>query len=663
MRLRSLFYLLMTGLATLVAIAWLVVVKGTYDKFTSALQARASLAALSDSLILAQKLASERNDHATLLMSQLAIDEQESARLLAQRSDSIHALEQTRQSILRAPYLGFEDELRQLDDIRSALQRLHEGVQVQLATSPDHRDRGAIGGYMMRMVQLSTTVGQLSGRIDQAVTRADPVIGQISSIARLCSMVRDIADQRAIAALAFIDPRLNWEGDARRIGELGGRVEQMWDRVRQLIALTSDSVELRPAAEAVEVDYFVPAGNAYAELISNHGSRQTPTETVDGRRWPAPAVQSLINMRDRAVSLAEWRVSRELHSAQWTLATASAGAAVALLLGFLGAFVFARRVLYPILDLTGVITRLAKNERHLLVPAIQRNDEIGQMARAIETLRLSAIASDEREALDTAERDTRERELRIAKGQAEAANRAKSVFLANMSHELRTPLNAIIGFSDIMRSQLFGSLSSKYRDYAQDIFSSGSHLLQLINRVLDLAKVESGTAELVEGMVDLRDVTGRVINVIRVQADAANIAVQSGFPDELPALWGDEVRIQEILTNLLNNAVKFTPKGGRIVVGAKLCNDGQLSIFVADNGIGIAAEDIPLVTQPFVQVGRPLRQSDGTGLGLPLTKQIAEMHGGEMHIYSEIGIGTTVSVVFPKSRVRQQRQLKTGTGL
>jgi signal transduction histidine kinase len=242
--------------------------------------------------------------------------------------------------------------------------------------------------------------------------------------------------------------------------------------------------------------------------------------------------------------------------------------------------------------------------------------------------------------------------LRAAKEQAELANRTKSEFLANMSHELRTPLNAIIGFSQIMTQQMFGPLGSpRYREYASDVLSSSQHLLQIINDILDMAKIEAGRVELHEAAIDLDRLFDDCLRLVRDRALTAEIRLQRDLPDGVAQLFGDERLIKQILLNLLSNAVKFTPRGGSVTLRARIGGDGGFALSVVDSGIGIAAADIPKVLQPFGQVdGTYARAHGGTGLGLSIVRALVELHGGTFELESELGKGTTATFRFPAAR-------------
>jgi PAS domain S-box-containing protein len=243
--------------------------------------------------------------------------------------------------------------------------------------------------------------------------------------------------------------------------------------------------------------------------------------------------------------------------------------------------------------------------------------------------------------------------VRSALDEAEVANRAKSDLMANMSHELRTPLNAIIGFSDTMMEETFGPLGNdKYREYLGDIHHSGQHLLKLINDILDISAFEAGAVELNEENVSLTDIIEISIRLITSQADAGQVSVSSTVDGHIPILFADPRRIEQVFLNLLSNAVKFTPQGGQVHVTAKLNDDGSLGVTVADTGIGMNDEEVIKALSTFGQVDSGLnRMHEGSGLGLPLTKGLMELHGGTIEIESEKGHGTLITVTFPKERV------------
>ena len=235
---------------------------------------------------------------------------------------------------------------------------------------------------------------------------------------------------------------------------------------------------------------------------------------------------------------------------------------------------------------------------------------------------------------------------------SEAANRAKNDFLAVMSHELRTPLNAIIGFSEIISNQMFGRIDQeKYVDYANDIRHSGTHLLSIINDILDLSKAESGKLELEEAAIDPVESLNATMRMFRQKASEVGVQMTYRVKDDLPGLIADPRLFSQVAINLMSNALKFTPEGGEVSAELGLDENRDLALTIKDSGIGIKDVDLQRIFEPFVQVENALsRKHQGTGLGLPLVRKIMTLHGGTVKLESQPGIGTKVTVTFPKSR-------------
>jgi two-component system cell cycle sensor histidine kinase PleC len=240
-----------------------------------------------------------------------------------------------------------------------------------------------------------------------------------------------------------------------------------------------------------------------------------------------------------------------------------------------------------------------------------------------------------------------------ARHRAESANIAKSRFLAQMSHELRTPLNAILGFSEVMKSEIFGGHAVEvYKEYSADIHNSGVHLLNLINEILDLSRIEAGRYELNEEAVSLVHVVADCHHLLKLRASSRNITIHEVFEHGMPRIWGDERASRQIVLNLLSNAIKFTPQGGEIWLKVGWTASGGQYLSVKDTGSGIAEDEIPIVLASFGQGSNSIKSAEqGAGLGLPIAKSLIDLHGGTFTLKSKLRIGTEVIVTFPPERV------------
>ena len=314
------------------------------------------------------------------------------------------------------------------------------------------------------------------------------------------------------------------------------------------------------------------------------------------------------------------------------LAISSAGILIAALLSWWLAKYFAR----PIIAIERAAGAVAAGGLDTQVERLPKHTprELHRLAASFNTM--------------VAELREREEGLRFAMTAAESANQAKTQFLANMSHELRTPLNGILGFADILRRQMFGSLGARYTDDANEIHKAGSHLLDVINDLLDMAKVESNQLRKHEEPVDLGSVISACVSMTGACAAQGKVTIECDVPYGLPFLPADRRMMTQIVLNLLSNAIKFTPEGGLVRVGAAVDAEGACTVRVEDTGIGIAADQIEMVMKPFYQVDtRMQRKYEGSGLGLPLVRAMAEAQGGTIRLESRVGRGTIVTVRFP----------------
>lgn len=318
-------------------------------------------------------------------------------------------------------------------------------------------------------------------------------------------------------------------------------------------------------------------------------------------------------------------------------------------------FIYVRRnLVMPVIRLRDAVSECEKGS-FCTIADVKSRDEIGELSRGFNkmTKALSATFDENKRLVEGLEEKVRERtaDLVEAKIIAETASRAKSDFLANVSHELRTPLNAVLGFSEIMRDGMVGPVTDEQKEYLTDIMESGQHLLDLINDILDLSKVEAGKMELEPSEFDFRELVER--SLIMFKEKAFKHKMEAGYEagDEIGTVVADERRLKQVLFNLLSNAFKFTPDGGRITVRARLIPGEQIECSVEDSGIGIKEEDIPRLFKPFEQLEATLtKEHGGTGLGLALCKRIVELHGGRIWVESEFGKGSRFKFTFPLRR-------------
>jgi two-component system NtrC family sensor kinase len=297
-----------------------------------------------------------------------------------------------------------------------------------------------------------------------------------------------------------------------------------------------------------------------------------------------------------------------------------------------------------------------ENARTVLsVPLLRENQLIGVVtiwrreARPFTSEQVALLKTFADQAVIAIENVRLFKELEGANRELSAASQHKSEFLANMSHELRTPLNAIIGFSEVLTERMFGELNEKQEEYLKDIYSSGTHLLSLINDILDLSKIEAGRMELELTDFHLPTALDNALMLVRERAGRRSITLQTSVDEQLGEVRADERKIRQVVLNLLSNAIKFTPDGGRIEVGA-LPRDGYVEVSVADTGVGIAPEDQEAVFEEFRQVGTAEKKAEGTGLGLTLCRKFIELHGGRIGVKSQLGAGSTFTFTIPVRR-------------
>ena len=346
-------------------------------------------------------------------------------------------------------------------------------------------------------------------------------------------------------------------------------------------------------------------------------------------------VQDLVTTETARTQRARESAAASNRRAFWLVgAFLTASIVLALLLGFVVSWSF----ILPVREAHAFLGRVAIGDFGSTIRVANR-DEFGELANRMNRM------SRELESLYD-EQSRAAAELQRLNERLAQASQAKSDFLASMSHELRTPLNAIIGFSEVLTDRMFGELNEKQDEYLKDIYSSGTHLLSLINDILDLSKIEAGRMELELKDFDLPQAIDNALTLVRERAGRRGIALHQSVEEHLGEIKGDERKVKQVLLNLLSNALKFTPEGGRVEVLARVV-DGMAEISVTDTGVGIAPEDQEAIFEEFRQVGTAEKKAEGTGLGLTLCRKFIELHGGRIWVKSQVGAGSTFSFTVP----------------
>jgi len=423
---------------------------------------------------------------------------------------------------------------------------------------------------------------------------------------------------------------------------MGGQIDALWEQVEKQARLFDVPAVLDEALRKARQHYFDTFRAVRAAHIE---SLKTGTATTSGREWldlSNPGLKSVDDVSNMSLTLTEQHVGQQVEEAGFKLTVAIALMLASIVLAGCIAFYTMWRVIWPLERITRTMDAVIEGDRVRPIPFADRQDEIGQFARALHAFRDAAT---QKQALQVElVRNQAAREV------AEKSNRLKSEFLANMSHELRTPLNAILGFSEVIARETFGPGLPRYRAYANDIHGAGAHLLALINEILDLSKAEAGKLELRPEETDLDALIGECVRLMQGRAAEQDMKLTTHLKP-LPPLLLDRLRVKQVLLNLLSNALKFTPDGGAVTVGALVETSGDITVSVRDTGIGIAADKLDEVFEPFRQIDSTLsRKYEGTGLGLSLVRSLMALHDGTVRIQSRLDEGTTLFITFPAAR-------------
>jgi signal transduction histidine kinase len=532
---------------------------------------------------------------------------------------------------------GIVKEIQEIGTSRDAFADLRPDGDLALQQPKDRRSETLLAMWIAGNTRLVSAIDDLSSRLESRLSQGDAFVADMMRVKQLVWPVRsDSGNDRLLVREVMTDGKPLTDAQRHELDVLTGRIEGVWSLLQEETDRDTTPAKLKDAIKAANKVYFTDFRTVRNHIVSDlTAGRRVDVNIRDWLELSAAGRLIIYEVAKTAFDLASTHADEQLAEANRELY-----AALALMLLFLGVGVLTvlyvtRGVVQPITEIAETMRVVAGGDLSCAIAYEDRSDEIGLLSRSLRVFRDNAIEK---------------QQLFLAKIGAETANRTKSAFLANMSHELRTPLNAIIGYSEVIKIAMFGPISERYRGAGSDIFDSGTHLLNLINEILDLSKLEAGQFELHEENVDLAAIIDACLNLIEPQAEKARIQLSKALDPYLPLIRADDRRIRQILINLLSNAVKFTPEDGAVHVSVSLGN-GRVTIAVSDTGIGMAANQIPKALEAFRQIdSRISRKHEGTGLGLPLAKHLAELHGGELIIESKVNFGTTVKVVLPAER-------------
>ena len=484
-------------------------------------------------------------------------------------------------------------------------------------------------------------LGRKSDSLSRTVSATDPLVTEMLHVTDLGWRARaDAGSDRHTIMVAILAGKQPSPETLQYFAELKGRVATSWALIESDSRLPEFPTVMKQAMARANWLYFIDFMKLRARTIEalSHGE----PVAMSGREWVRlsnPGLDSIMAISDSALDLMASYAARQLDVAQRNFYLSIGLMLLSIALASFGAVYVIWRVIRPLRTITHAINAFSDGTLKGDIPFDGRTDEIGQFARALKMFRDEAL---ERMRLETALVESR-----MAQEMAETSNRVKSEFLANMSHELRTPLNAIIGFSEVMQFQIHGDLPSRYVEYVTLINEAGTHLLNLVSDILDLAKIEAGKFELDPREVDLSDTVDRCLKLTQRRAQEKNISLIRSLPEGPLMLTADPRSCKQILLNLLSNAVKFTREGGEVEIAAQAA-DGHMRVSVRDNGIGIPAGVLSRIGGAFEQSSNdPMLAREGTGLGLALVKALVGQHRGKLAIESRENSGTCVTVELP----------------
>ncbi len=536
---------------------------------------------------------------------------------------------------------GLTDILKRKALYDKIFPRTIEAVRLPQSQRPEK----LVADWRSASEKLTAAVDHQSNALSRDTAGADTFISNMMRLNDITWLMRlDAGNDRGSTGSVIFNARTLTTDQIQRFAQSTGRIDVRWADIEAYADQPSVPSQLKAAIEEAKKVYFVRFRGIRNKIIADLAEGKVVA--ISGHEWlkmSNPGLDSIMAISKIALDLTETHAAQQAADAVRHFYVAIALMIVSIGLASFATMYVIWRVIRPLGQITGTMSAVVQGDLDHDIPFEIRRDEIGQFARALRIFRNSVI-----------EKKRLEVEVvrnMAAKEVAETSNRVKSEFLANMSHELRTPLNAILGFTEILKIQLYGPLGhTKYIEYADDVHKSGAHLLDMINDVLDLSKIDAGKMELRESAFPVGELIDDAVLLTRGKAND-RVRTELSVPGDLH-IQADRRLIKQILINLLSNAIKFTPEGGTITIGVrKGCNLG-LEIYVADTGIGMDAVQLEKAFSPYGQIDSKIAQTHrGTGLGLPIAQSLARLHRGDLIAESTPGKGTCMTLILPEDRI------------
>jgi signal transduction histidine kinase len=549
------------------------------------------------------------------------------------------------------PSPDLHDRVAQIRAQRTIYDQTQAAVMAALRRPPGHRPAGIGARWVGADNGLIAAVGGLALRLSADASREDPFISEMMKIRQIVWWARDAAGANdMLLGQAMATGERPSANEARAIAQQAGRADEAWSIVRDEARLPGVPASLKAAVAKADQVYFTDFERTRQTILADLAAGRRPGISGEAAMRSASAgLASLMDVASVAFDLSEAHARQALAADDRDVGVAILVMLLTCGLGLFTIRLITGRVVGPIAKIIDVMVAVASGELEREVPFQGRGDEIGRLARALNVFRRNAL--EKRRVEDELVRS------RVAVEAAEAASRLKSQFLANVSHEIRTPLNGVLGMAQVMERE---ELSLAQADRLASIRDSGRALLQILNDVLDLSKIEAGEFALHPAEFDVRDLAERTCAAFSGAADAKGLELSCDVADEADGVWrGDDARLRQILSNLISNAIKFTDRGE---VALSVARSGRgLSFAVRDSGIGISADALPKLFGKFTQLDESnTRRFGGTGLGLAISRELAQMMGGDIAVETESGAGSTFRVDLPLIRLRDRTPADEG---